>query len=205
MDRASSQSTRKALVFSVVLTKSAAQTDSGRLKLPRRTAGCHKDVWEGRKEQKSKTGRSVRAGMAPSPGRSTTEAFASRQQLIVPFSQCIITSFNAAVKQRGSVNSHGSQQGVVMEGPFRYCGNIIAVEAAGGWKSKKTHERLCHKRTKADLTASETVVKKVETQTNYAECQHLILKYVQVCWSLTSSSVGYKSYIINVPHVKKKS
>lgn len=79
------------------------------------------------------------------------------------------------------MNSHGSQQGVVMEGPFRYCGNIIAVEAAGGWKSKKTHERLRQECTKPDLTASETVVKKVETQTNYAECQHLILKYAQVC------------------------
>lgn len=63
------------------------------------------------------------------------------------------------------MNSHGFQQGVVMEGPFRYCGNIIAVEAAGGWKSKKTHERLRHKCTKPDLTASETVVKRVETQT----------------------------------------
>lgn len=52
-------------------------------------------------------------------------------------------------------------------------------------RAKKTHERLRHKRTKPDLTALETVVKKVvkkvETQTNYAECQHLTLKYVQVC------------------------
>lgn len=33
----------KRLCSSVLLTKSAAQTDSGRLKLPRRTTGCHKD------------------------------------------------------------------------------------------------------------------------------------------------------------------
>lgn len=87
------------------------------------------------------------------------------------------------MKQRGGMNSHGSQQGVVVEGPFRYCGNIIAVEAAGGWRSKKKRQQhmiddwLRHKCTKPDLTASEMVVKKVETQTNYAECQHLTLKY----------------------------
>lgn len=48
-------------------------------------------------------------------------------------------------------------------------------------RAKETRERLRHKRTKPDLTALETVVKKVETQTNYAECQHLTLKYAQVC------------------------
>lgn len=82
------------------------------------------------------------------------------------------------------MDSHGSQQGVVMEGPFRYCGNIIAVEAAGGWKRKKTEQKThthmssCGRNARNQTTASEIVAKRVETRTSYAECQHLVLKYV---------------------------
>lgn len=72
-------------------------------------------------------------------------------------------------------------KGLLWKAPSGIVAISLLWKPLGGWKSKKTHERLLHKCTKPDLKASETVVKKVETQTNYAECQHLTLKYVQVC------------------------
>lgn len=53
------------------LTGSAGQTDSGKLKLPRRTEGCHRDVWEGERVQSTII---HDARMAPSSGRSSSEA-----------------------------------------------------------------------------------------------------------------------------------
>lgn len=44
------------------------------------------------------------------------------------------------MQQRGGGSAlHGSEQGVVMEGPLRYRGNVIAVKPAAGRKPS----RLC--------------------------------------------------------------
>lgn len=106
-----------------------------------------------------------------------------------------ITLFNAAVKHRGL---HGFQQGVVMEGSFRDCGNIVAVKAAEGWKNNKTHEKMRHQCTKPDVMPG---VKKVENLNRL--CDRQLLPQKSVCLSLKSHTVVNKSYIIYVLLVQK--
>lgn len=128
------------------LTGSAGQTDSERPKRPRRTEGCHKDVWEGRKSRggefksKSFTMREWHHLLDIHLLKPNTLCVLIRRHCctlgIVAFVQMWVISVLVSV----SLTLHGSQQGVVMEGPFRYGSNIVAVKPAVGRTSRRQCE-----------------------------------------------------------------